>query len=117
VDDTTGPGATGDAGPDYERKYKGLQTAFQERQKEWATKEQTFEAQTAETEAKLARLAEYEARETAEREAAEFEAAHEQWAQDHNPTPGRHNEARGAGTSQEKTLDDLFGPREKSDWP
>jgi septal ring factor EnvC (AmiA/AmiB activator) len=131
-DQTTGPDASGDAGnaqgPDYAAKYNGLQAAFQKRQNEWSAKEQAFEQERADHEAKAARLAEYEAREAAEREEqaaeAQFEALSERFA----PTPLRHNGASRsiAGTGRDDgSADWAYGKiagalgvsSEKTSWP
>jgi hypothetical protein len=106
-DQTTGPdGASGDAGsaPDYQAKYNGLQAAFQKRQNEWAQREQDFETERADYEAKASKLAEYEARDQATREEDEADAAYEQRKRlDPAFTPERHGmEPRGlAGTDRD----------------
>lgn len=72
-DQTTGPTeASGDSGqPDFQAKYKGLQSAFQKRQNEFSAKETAWAEEREQLAANAAKLDEYEARETAEREEAE----------------------------------------------
>ena len=102
-DQTTGPGASGDAGtPDYKAKYDGLMAAFSKRQNEFAAREQAMESERADAAAKAARLAEFEAKEQAATEEAAAEAQYEalrtRFEQD-PPTPLRHGEARGLAGS------------------
>ena len=103
-DQTTGPGASGDAGttPDYAAKYNGLQAAFQKRTNEFAAREQAWEAERAEHEAKAARLAEYEARDAAadeERRARqEFDSLSARFA----PTPMSHGGASRSIAGQDR---------------
>lgn len=129
---TSSADASGDAGnaPDYRAKYDGLQAAFQKRQNDWTQREQAFETERADYEAKVAKLAEYEAREAQEREEAQMQSQYEALKErfDPNPRPMVHNEAR--DRSAGKSRDDgsaeyaydqmakaLGTTRTKTSWP
>ena len=126
-DQTTTPDASGDAGqPDYAAKYNGLQAAFQKRTNEFASKEQAWETEKADYEAKVAKLAEYEAREQADQEEAaaqrQYEALRERFAPQ-SPAPMRHNEARGSAGSRDDGSAEYLRNRlqlesgERQGWP
>ena len=127
-DQTTGPDASGDA-PDYAAKYNGLQQAFQKRTNEFAVKEQGWAAKEAEYEAKLARLAELDAKEQAAIEEENARTQYEALAarfEEEPPTPESLGNKRSApARPREESLADtkdrlarkagLRNPREA--WP
>jgi hypothetical protein len=118
-DQTTGPDASGDAGKstDYRAKYDGIQRALQTKVNDFAAKEQAWQAERSEYEAKIARLAEYEAREAQAREEADAERLY-QSLKDHfepEPTPRGQNSSREFRPREEpfdavKELREVFNP-------
>lgn len=97
---STSPDVSGDVGipePDYRAKYDGLQRAFQSKTNEWAREKQTLLDQQSAYEARIAKVAEYEAQVAAAAEEAEALARYErdrQRFEPEPPTPLQHADTR-----------------------
>ena len=114
--------------PDYRAKYNGIQAAYQKRQNEVAAQEAGWQAERSAYEAKIAKLAEYEAREAQANEAATAQAEYEALRarfEPEPPTPWQHSELRQTTGPREPSLAELRAkldrqvgkPSPTGDWP